>query len=81
MTICSLVIQSRPDALSSVAEALEKMKGVEVHATDEKGKLVVTIDHPDRSYCSKAMTDMTHINGIMSTALVYEYQEDLEAEQ
>lgn len=78
MTICSLVVQAKPEHLEAVIESLTSMNGVEIHAHNEYGKMVVCIDHPSREYCSKAMTDMTHINGVMSTSLVYEYQEDLE---
>jgi nitrate reductase NapD len=78
MTICSLVIQAIPKHLIDVSQVLNAMKGVEVHAQDECGKLIISIDHPSRSYCSKAMTEMTRIEGVMSTSLVFEYQEDLE---
>ncbi|MCP3851879.1 MAG: chaperone NapD [Gammaproteobacteria bacterium] len=78
MTICSLVVQARPDHLETVNKTLNTMNGVEIHAQNDNGKMVVSIDHPSREYCSKAMTDMTHIDGVMSTSLVYEYQEDLE---
>ncbi|MCW8930612.1 MAG: chaperone NapD [Gammaproteobacteria bacterium] len=78
MTICSLVVQAKPEYLDNVNETLNTMNGVEVHAQNEYGKMVISIDHPSREYCSKTMTDMTRINGVMSTSLVYEYQEDLE---
>ena len=81
MTICSLVIQTKPQNLETVNQSLNSMDGVEVHAQNEYGKIVVSIDHPSREYCSKAMNDMTHIEGVMSTSLVYEYQEDLDDEQ
>jgi nitrate reductase NapD len=78
MTICSLVIQAIPEHLMDVSQVLNAMKGVEIHAQDERGKLIISIDHPSRSYCSEAMTEMTRIEGVMSTSLVFEYQEDLE---
>ncbi len=81
MTICSLVVQTRPEYLDAVNESLSTMNGVEVHAQNKYGKMVISIDHPSREYCSKVMTEMTYINGVMSTSLVYEYQEDLESEQ
>ena len=81
MTICSLVVQTRPEYLDAVNESLNSMNGVEVHAQNEYGKMVISIDHPSREYCSKVMTEMTYINGVMSTSLVYEYQEDLEENQ
>ncbi|BAO43831.1 chaperone NapD [Thiolapillus brandeum] len=78
MAICSLIVQANPQCLDTVKESLGAMKGVEVHAHNEQGKMVVSIDHPSRTYCSQAMSDMTQIQGVMSTSLVYEYQEDLE---
>ena len=81
MTICSLVIQAKPPHLQSVRELLNSMEGVEVHAQDERGKLVVSIDHPSREYCSDAMVSMSQISGVMSTSLVFEYQEDLEPDR
>ena len=78
MTICSLVVQAKPQQLETVKQSLNSMDGVEIHAQSEHGKLVLTIDHPSRGYCSEVMTNMTRIDGVMSTSLVYEYQEDLE---
>ena len=80
MTICSLIVQVRPETLSPVSDTLAKMDGVEVHNKDERGKIIVTIEHPDRGYCSNAMTEMTRIDGVMSTSLVFEHQEDLDSQ-
>lgn len=79
MTICSLIVQVRPETLSPVSDTLMQMDGVDVHNKDERGKIIVTIEHPDREFCSQAMTQMTQIDGVMSTSLVYEHQEDLDA--
>ena len=78
MTICSLILQAKPQDLDAVIQFLNTLTGVEVHAQNEQGKMVVSIDHPSREHCSKTMTEMNQIKGVMSTSLVYEYQEDLE---
>jgi len=78
MTICSLVVQAIPENLDAVCQSLTRMDGVEIHAQTDEGKLIVSLDHPSRSYCGNTMTDMTRIDGVMSASLVYEYQEDLE---
>ena len=78
MTICSLVIQTLPEKIETVNTLLNSMEGVEIHTQNEYGKLAITIDHPNREYCSKAMTDITRIDGVMSTSLIFEYQEDLD---
>jgi nitrate reductase NapD len=79
--ICSLVIQAKPQHLNSVSASLNAMQGVEVHVRGENGKMVVSIDHPSRDYCSDAMTKMSLFNGVMSSSLVFEYQEELDADQ
>jgi nitrate reductase NapD len=80
MTICSLIIQVRPETLTPVSDTLTQMDGVEVHNKDDRGKIIVTIEHPEREFCSKAMTEMTMIDGVMSTSLIYEHQEDLDSQ-
>ena len=81
MPICSLVIQAKPEHLNRISASLNEMQGVEVHVQGENGKIVVSIDHPSREYCSDAMTKMSLINGVMSSSLVFEYQEELDADQ
>ncbi len=81
MAICSLVVQAEPKRLDAVTQSIKSIQGAEIHAQNEYGKLVVSIDHPSREYCSDAMTDISRITGVMSSSLVYEYQEDLEPDQ
>jgi len=76
MSICSLVVQARPENLASISESLSGMEGVEIHASSEAGKLVVTIDHPEREVCSQTMMDMQNIPGVLSSSLIYEYFEE-----
>jgi len=52
------------------------MEGVEVRARDERGKLVVLIDHPKRQVIADSMMDMNKIDGVLNTSLIYEYFEE-----
>ena len=76
MSIYSVVIHTKPENISSVSEELEKLEGVELHATSEKGKLVVTVDHHDRAYCSDTLMGFYKIPGVLNSSLVYEYFEE-----
>lgn len=76
MSICSLVVQARPENLKAVSDNLSTMEGVEIHASSEAGKLVVTIDHHERELCSQTMMDMQNIPGVLSSSLIYEYFEE-----
>ncbi|MEZ5840944.1 MAG: chaperone NapD [Hyphomicrobiales bacterium] len=75
MTICSLVVFAQAAQTGSVEEKLLQIEGVEIHARDPSGKMVVTIDHPDRTHCSESIMEMSRMAGVLSTALVYEYHE------
>ncbi len=75
MTICSLVVYAKPEKTKAVEKKIDDMEGVEIHATDPSGKLVVSIDHPDRVHCSETIMGLTAIPGVINTALVYEYYE------
>ncbi len=75
MTICSLVVYARPEQAPIVEGAIAALDGTEVHAATKEGKLVVLLDHPDRTYCAETIMGLNNIDGVISTSLVYEYFE------
>ncbi len=76
MSICSLVVHSRPENLDTVEKTLNSMVGTEVRARDELGKLVVLIDHPKRQVVADTMMSMATVDGVLNTSLIYEYFEE-----
>ncbi len=78
MTICSLVVQTTPEKQRQLSGDLKKIAGVEVHASNDAGKLIVSIDHPDRKHCSDTIMNMSTMDGVLSSSLVFEYHEDNE---
>ena len=79
MSIYSVVIHTKPENISSVSKALEGLEGVELHVTNEQGKLIVTVDHTDRNYCSDTLMSFHNIPGVLNSSLVYEYFEEDES--
>ena len=75
MTICSLVVLTQPENLNTVTSKLEEFSGVEIHGKSKEGKIIVVIDHPERSHCSEMMMAMASMEGVVNTSLVYEYHE------
>ncbi len=75
-SVSGLVVHALPASLPNVQNQLEEIKGVEVHASDENGKLVVTVEEQG---CQKTMVDtITQINqvdGVLSTSLVYTHDD------
>ncbi len=75
MTICSLVVYAKPEKTPIVEGVIAALDGADVHAATNEGKLVVLLDHPDRTYCSETIMNLNNIDGVLSTSLVYEYYE------
>ena len=76
MTICSLVIYARINSTPDIKSAITEMEGAQVHAVTDEGKMIVVLDHKDRTQCSKMIMDISNINGVISTSLAYEYHEE-----
>ncbi len=76
MGIYSVVIHTRPENIQSVSDHLEVINGVEVHGANEKGKLVVSLEHPERGYCSETLMGFHNIPGVINSSLIYEYSGD-----
>lgn len=73
MGVYSVVVHTKPENLQSVSEQLSLVKGVEVHGSSDKGKLVVSLEHPDRGYCSETLMNFHNIPGVLNSTLIYEY--------
>jgi nitrate reductase NapD len=73
MSIYSLVVHTRPEDIQSVSTALEEKQGVEVHGANKKGKIVVSLEHSDRGYCSDTIMSFHAIDGVLNSSLIYEY--------
>ncbi|MEH6814226.1 MAG: chaperone NapD, partial [Motiliproteus sp.] len=58
--ITGLVVRTQPEKAQTVADQLELLKGVEVHAIGDKGNLVVTIEELDGE--KLAVDTLTQIN-------------------
>jgi nitrate reductase NapD len=80
MSIYSLVVHTKPENIESVSEQLQQKQGVNVHGINEKGKIVVSLDHPDRGYCSDTIMSFHNIPGVLNSSLIYEYFEDDDAD-
>ncbi len=80
--ISGLVVRSQPENAHQVAEQLEQLKGVEVHAIGEEGNLVVTIEEVDgEKLAVDTITRISNVPGVISTSLIYHHSEDEEQSQ
>ncbi|MET0090628.1 MAG: chaperone NapD [Candidatus Thiodiazotropha sp.] len=75
MNICSLIVHTQPERGSEVSRRLEAFNGVEVHAGQESGKLIVTVEDEGESISpvSETMNALRDVEGVVSTILIYHY--------
>ena len=75
MHIAGVVVQSRPENLIAVQQRLEQVAGVEVHAVNPDGRLVVTIEDDHRHAVADRMYQLNALQGVLSACVVYEQSE------
>jgi nitrate reductase NapD len=77
--IASLVVHAAPRRLERVASEVAAIPGGEVHASAPNGKLVVTLEASSGDEMSRKVATIGCIDGVLSTALVYQCADTLEA--
>jgi len=76
MSISGLVIHAAPAKVPGVTERLKAIPGVEIHAANDDGRLVVTVDLPDDKTSADTLFKIKDIEGVADASLVYNYFDD-----
>ena len=74
MSICSVVVFTRPEATDTVRADIAAREYCEVAAA-ESGRVIVVIDTHDRQQMSDTIMAFNDIAGVINVSLVYEYFE------
>lgn len=77
MDIAGVVVHTRPADLAAVQVALAAMAGVEIHAIDQSGRLVVTVEGDGYRQTSDAVLCLHQVRGVLNASLVYQHSEDI----
>jgi nitrate reductase NapD len=79
-SIAGIVVHARPENRDAVAERLVLLRGVEVHAINEAGKLVVTVEEePGERFIIDRITEINNTEGVINAALVFSQSAQLES--
>ncbi|MCW9039938.1 MAG: chaperone NapD [Rhodospirillales bacterium] len=73
MSISGLVVHARSEKLAGVKTALEALEGVEIHAANKDGRLVVTVDQLVNNEAADTLFKIREVDGVIDAALVYNY--------
>ena len=74
--IVSLIVQARPEEMPVIQLHLDNMKGIEVHATGDNGRMVVTAEALSDSQLIAQIGDIESTKGVILVSLVYHQIED-----
>lgn len=77
MDISGVLVRSYPENSQSVQQALALMEGVEVHGSNEDGRIVVTVEQENAGKMSDLLVLMHHVPGVLSTSMIYHQFDDL----
>ena len=75
INICGVLVHARPDKMTDVKKGLLEFAGLEIHETVDDGRLVITIDLPDRSQMIETINQLNSVTGVISAAMVYQHTE------
>ena len=76
MNICGVVVHAQPQVSDLVSQRLLEFPGVEVHAQADDGRLVVTVEEPDKAQSAETVMAFQNVEGVLSAALVYQYSDE-----
>ena len=68
--VASFVVSTRPENAIQVAEDINSMPGLEVHA-EEKGKLIVTAEARDVRQLADVVGSLEQVNSVIAVAPIY----------
>lgn len=73
MNICGVLVHVVPDRMARVAEALAALPGLEIHATPDTGRLIVTVEDTADTLALDTLTAIHRTSGVVAAALVYHH--------
>ena len=76
MNISGVLVRSYPEHIQSVSDELAQIDGVEVHGSNDDGRMVVTIEQENAGQLSDMLVRMQDLPGVLSTSMVYHQFEE-----
>jgi nitrate reductase NapAB chaperone NapD len=77
MNKVGMLVRVSPDALESIARKIEDLPGALVYSVGRDGCLSVSLLQSERALLADAMVSIQNLEGVISTALLFQqYDED-----
>ncbi|MDH5181140.1 MAG: chaperone NapD [Gammaproteobacteria bacterium] len=75
INICGVLVHAARDRLAEVQTRLGSFAGLEIHEVTAEGRMIITLDLPDRMQMADTINDLNKIEGVLSAAMVYQHSE------
>jgi nitrate reductase NapD len=69
--IASILVQARPERLTSVETSILALQGCEIYGRDPKGKLVVVVDAPNAGALGTMLNTIALLPDVYTASLVF----------
>ncbi len=76
MNISGVLVHAYPEKVAAVSRKLDAMQGIEVHASTDEGKIVVTVEQVDDGSLADTVLDLQDMPGVLSASMIYHHFED-----
>ncbi len=73
MNISSIVVHSRPEHVETLRGQMAALAGVEVHAAQPDGRMVITVEDTPDAAPSETIMKVQLLPGVLGTAMIYNY--------
>ncbi|MBT4042497.1 MAG: chaperone NapD [Rhodospirillaceae bacterium] len=74
--VASLMVQARPLHMASLAPVLATIPGVEVHGSNDQGRMIVTVEADNDGHFMEIMARIEGTENVVMASLVYHQIED-----
>ena len=81
MNLASLVVHTLPSDCEQIAGQLLGLPGVEIHATTDDGRLIVTVDNDTPHVTADTLQAIHSTRGVISAAITFQYSDDSETDE
>ena len=76
MNISGVLVRAYPEHVQSVWNVLTQIEGVEVHGSNDDGRMVVTVEQDGARDMSNMIASMIDVPGVLETSMIYHQFED-----
>lgn len=80
MHISGVLVHAKPEHLAAVLDGVSRIEGLEVHATGEDGKIVVTVENENEQASGQVFELINQLPGVLSATMIYHHFEPDSAE-